>query len=126
MPKSTAFQLGRLPDLLRAVRPDVSGEMVDLGDPAFEQHFVVRAADPAEARSILSPRLRGEIISHVEQTGNAPSISWVGSCMYIAFAHKKNWFEPRLVGTIVDRQVVEGFLAELGLAIRMAEALKVR
>ena len=104
---------------MNMVRPD----LVKLEDPEFETQFAVHSHDQVEARYILSPALMRRLLDFRAKTGSDVYVSFAHSRVYVALPLQKNLFEPRIVKSLVDVQMVEEFFADLVLATGIVEDL---
>lgn len=99
------------------------GGLVKLEDPDFEKQFAVHADDQVEARYILSPALMRRLLDFRAKTGSDVYVSFANSRVYVALPLQKNLFEPRIMKSLVDVQMVEEFFADLVLATGIVEDL---
>jgi hypothetical protein len=102
------------------IRP---GELIKLEDPEFERYFVVYGSDQVEARYILSTSLMQRILDFRKKTAKIIRLSFVGTKIYAAVSYKKNLFEPTVLKSLVDFDLIKGYLDDLDLAVGIVEDL---
>ena len=83
------------------------GELVKLEDVEFEKEFAIYSGDQIESRYILSPSLMERILSFKQKTKKRIQMSFVDSRLYVTVPYRKNLFEPKLFGDIVDFKNIE-------------------
>ncbi len=98
-------------------------ELIKLEDPEFEKYFVVYGDSQIEARYILSPSLMRRIVAFKRKTRSEIRLSFVGSKVYVAVPFERKLFEPSLVKTILDTELLEDYFEDLQLAIGIVEDL---
>ena len=87
----------------------------------FEKEFVVYGTDQVEARYILSTALMRRILEFKRKMKVPVCISFVNSNLYMAIGIKKNLFEPRVLRTILDFEMVRDYLEDVILAVGIVE-----
>ncbi|WEK19461.1 MAG: DUF3137 domain-containing protein [Candidatus Pedobacter colombiensis] len=68
--------------------------LVQLENPEFESEFVTYSTDQVEARYILTPALMQRLCELNNRCSYTISLSFIGSCVFIAFPLNKDYFEP--------------------------------
>ncbi len=96
-------------------------DLVHMEDVEFEKEFVVYGTDQVEARYILSTALMRRILEFKRKMKVPVYIAFVNSNLYMAISIKKNMFEPRVLGTILDFEIVRGYLEDVTLAVGIVE-----
>ena len=98
-------------------------ELVQLEHVDFEKRFAVYSSDQVEARYILSPKLIERIYNYSEKHELTPSLSFKDSQVYVALPISKEFFEPRIFRTILDKEVTKEYYEDMMLAISLVEEL---
>ena len=99
------------------------GQLVKLENIEFEKEFAVYSEDQIESRYILSPSLMERILSFKKQTKKSIQMSFVDTRLYIAVPYRKNLFEPKLFGDIVDFKNIQEYHDDLNLVLDLIETL---
>ncbi|ASB49838.1 DUF3137 domain-containing protein [Alkalitalea saponilacus] len=81
--------------------------LVVLENVEFEKEFVVHATDQIEARYILTPTIMEAMLNIRKNYNCNVHFSFIGSRVYCALSIRKNLFEPKLFGSIVDLHEIE-------------------
>lgn len=81
---------------------------VKLENPDFEKEFVTYSTDQIEARYILTPAMMERIYELNKRCSYTISLSFKGSCVFIAFPLNKDYFEPPVHKSLLT----SGFLNE--------------
>lgn len=68
-------------------------ERLELGDWTFEQSFEIYATDPEEARSIITPVLRGQLLALQQMLGFDIQLAFTGTTMIMSVDLKANAFD---------------------------------
>ena len=100
-----------------------SGEIVKLEDPEFEKEFVVYGSDQIEARYILSHSLMRRILEFKARTNSTVHMSFHHSNVYVAISSSRDRFEPRVMRTVVDKQLCKQFLQDLEFLLQIIDDL---
>ena len=100
------------------------GELVKLEDIEFEKEFAIYSGDQIESRYILSPSLMERILSFRQKTKKRIQMSFVDSRLYVTVPYRKNLFEPKLFGDIVDFKNIEEYHNDLNLVLDLIKTLK--
>ncbi|TKC56029.1 DUF3137 domain-containing protein [Pedobacter hiemivivus] len=81
---------------------------VRLENPEFEKEFATYSTDQVEARYILTPAMMERLCELNKRCSYTISLSFIGSCVFIAFPLNKDYFEPPVYKSILT----SGFLNE--------------
>ena len=116
---------GWLGQLFQSMNFSRSGQLVKLESPEFEKYFAVYADDQLEARYILTPALMERIVEFRKRpdTSDQVFISFARSCVFVAIPCQRNMFEPRLLRTLMDFEVIKEYYLDLALAAGIVENL---
>ena len=98
-------------------------DLINLENPDFEKQFVVYSADQIEARYILSPSLMERILDFKNQTKKNIQMSFVENKLFVVVPYRKNLFEPRLFGDIVDFNHIQEYYNDLVLVLDLVKTL---
>jgi hypothetical protein len=98
-------------------------QLVKLEDPEFEKLFVVYGNDQIQARYILSTSLMERIIDFKRKTNRPIYLSFVGSRIFVAISYTKDLFEPGLLKTLTDFELIREYFEDLQLAISIVDNL---
>ncbi len=96
-------------------------DLVKMEDVEFEKEFVVYGTDQVEARYILSTALMRRILEFKRKMKVPVHIGFVNSNLYMAISIRKNMFEPRILRTILDFEMVRDYLEDVILAVGIVE-----
>lgn len=99
------------------------GQLIKLEDPEFEKFFVVYGDDQIQARYILSTSLMERIINFKKKTNRPIYLSFVGSKVFVAASYTKKLFEPGLLKTLTDFELIREYFEDLQLAIGTVDDL---
>jgi hypothetical protein len=122
LPDSAQKLFGRLGQKLQSWNVS-RDDLIKLEDPEFEKEFVVYATDQVEARYILSTALMRRILEFQRKMKVPVHIGFVNANVYMALSIKKNMFEPRIMSTIMDFELVREYLEDVMLAVGIVEEL---
>ncbi|MBT3192637.1 MAG: DUF3137 domain-containing protein [Verrucomicrobia bacterium] len=122
LPDSAEKLFGRLGQKLQSWNVS-RDDLVKLEDPEFEREFVVYATDQVEARYILSTALMRRILEFKRKMKVPVHIGFVNANLYMALSIKKNMFEPRVLRTILDFEMVREYLEDVMLAVGIVEEM---
>jgi len=122
LPDSAEKLFGRLGQKLQSMNMS-RDDLIKLEDPEFEKAFVVYATDPVEARYILSTALMRRILEFKRKMKVPIHIGFVNANLYMAISLRKNMFEPRILRTVLDFELVREYLEDVVLAVSIVEAL---
>jgi hypothetical protein len=122
LPDSAEKLFGRLGKKLQSMNMN-RDDLVKLEDPEFEKEFVVYATDQVEARYILSPALMRRILEFKRKMKVPIHIGFVNANLYMALSTRKNMFEPRILRTILNFELVREYLEDVMLAVGIVEEM---
>lgn len=100
-------------------RPD----LIQLEDPEFEKEFVVYGQDQIEARYILSTSLMERILEFKRKTRQNIFLSFVDSRVYVGVWSDRTLFEPKILSTLLDFDLIREYFDDLQLATGIVEDL---
>jgi hypothetical protein len=95
--------------------------LVDLEDPEFERLFVVTSDDQVEARYILTPAFMEQLKDFRQRVGHDIHLCFVNGKMILAIEADHDYFEPHLMGEVLSRRDLMGFIDMLSLLIGVAK-----
>lgn len=98
-------------------------DLVYLENPDFEKQFVVYSSDQIEARYILSPSLMERILDFKNQTKKNIQFSFIESKLFAVVPYRKDLFEPKLFGDIVEFNNIQEYYDDLVLVLDLVETL---
>ena len=98
-------------------------DLVQLENVDFEKVFAVYGSDQVEARYILSPKLMERILAYSEKHELTPSISFKNSQVFVAIPISKEFFEPRIFRTLLNKEATREYYDDMQLAISLVNEL---
>lgn len=98
-------------------------ELVQLENVDFEKKFAVYSSDQVEARYILTPKLMERIFNYSERHELSPSMAFKGEQVFVALPISKDFFEPRIFRTLLDKEATREYHDDMLLAISLIEEL---
>lgn len=101
----------------------ISGDLVRLESPEFEQAFKVTASDQLAARYILTPDMQERFLSLRGSWSSDLRAAFLDSSLHLAIPMKEDWFEPIMEAPAGDPAVLHGFLARLMTVLHITETL---
>jgi hypothetical protein len=122
-PDTAENLLGRLGTFLQEVNPIERGELVQLENPEFEEHFVVYSDDQQEARYILSSQIMERIVEFKHKTQQAVYMSFRKGKVYVALSGSKDRFEPSFFRTLLRNELIEQYIIDIELVLGLVEEL---
>jgi hypothetical protein len=123
-PDAAERMFGRIGQMMQSMGTAFSDlELVALEDPEFEEEFVVLASDQVEARYILSTSLMRRILDYRRKTGQSMSLSFIASQIHIAIPMSRGLFEPPLLKSCADPELLREYLDDLLMMIDIVEGL---
>jgi hypothetical protein len=99
-------------------------ERLAMEDPEFDKEFCVYGADPAEARRLLTRKLRKRILHYQQRVDNQLNLSFTDTTVYIAISSFKNYFEPRISASLKDPDTLKAYTDDLDLILEIIECVK--
>jgi Protein of unknown function (DUF3137) len=95
----------------RGIQRMVNGnKLVDLEDTEFEKMFVVTSDDQVEARYILTPVMMEKLRDFRTRVGHNIHLCFVNGKMFLAVETGCDYFQPHLIGDILNRGDLMRFL----------------
>lgn len=82
-------------------------QLVKLESSEFNEKFLTYSSDQVEARYILTPALMERLYQLDSKSKYTISISFTGSCVYIAFPLDQNYFEPPVFKSLINSQSIK-------------------
>lgn len=122
LPDTAEKLFGRFGKMLQSwnlSRPD----LIQLEDPEFEKEFVVYGKDQIEARYILSLSLMQRILDFKRKTGQKVFLSFIDSKVFIGVWSDHVLFEPKILSTLLDFDLIREYFDDLQLAIGIVDDL---
>ncbi|MGM0582327.1 MAG: DUF3137 domain-containing protein [Bacteroidota bacterium] len=111
--------IGKMLQSLNSNRPP----LVKLENPEFEKYFAVYSQDQVEARYILSTSLMERLTKFVENRKSPVALSFVDNSIFIAISEPKNLFEPTIMNSNRNKEMIKGYFNILELVIGIVEDL---
>jgi hypothetical protein len=99
------------------------GDLVQMENVDFEKIYAVYGEDQVEARYILTPKLMERLVAFSEKHEVTPSLAFKGSNVYVAIPISKDFFEPRIFQTILDKELCQEYVNDMNLALCLIEEL---
>ncbi len=99
------------------------GDLVQMENVDFEKLFVVYGTDQVEARYILTPKLMEKLVNYAERHELSPSLAFKGNHVYVAIPVTKDFFEPSIFSTLMDKARCEEYYEDMQLALSLIEEL---
>lgn len=122
LPDNAEKTFGRLGQMFQKTFKH-SGELIKLEDPAFEKEFVVYGSDQIEARYILSHSMMQRILDFKKKTRSKMHLSFHHSNVYLAISSARDRFEPRLMRSVLDRELCREYMEDLLFSIDIIDDL---
>jgi hypothetical protein len=123
LPQTAETLFGRLGEMFQSLKASRSPDLVKLEDPEFEKHFMVYGDDQVESRYILTPSLMQRIVAFRESTGQALYLSFRHQNVYLAISSHRDMFEPRVFRSLLDRALIQTYVADMEMALGIVEDL---
>lgn len=101
----------------------LSGNLVRLESPEFEQAFKVTADDPLAARYLLTPDMQDRFLALRGDWSPNLRAALTDSCLHIAIPKNEDWFEPDISAPAGDVPILHGFLMRLMIVLHITETL---
>ena len=101
----------------------LSGNLVRLENPEFEQAFKVTADDALAARYLLTPDMQERFLALRTAWSKNLRAVLMDSCLHIAIPKHEDWFEPDISAPAGDVTMLHGFLTQLMIVLRITETL---
>ncbi|MGE4158110.1 MAG: DUF3137 domain-containing protein [Planctomycetota bacterium] len=100
-----------------------SEKLVHLENPEFEKEFVVYSTNNQQARYILTPSFMESLLAFRRKNERAIHVSFVNSNIHIALSSTKDRFEPWLYKSILNPELLRGFVADIGFLTGIVDDL---
>ena len=114
---------GMLGAKFQKVESGLNQHVLRVDNPEFEKAFIVRATDPAEAVTVLTPELQEQILILRARFGNDLRLAFKPSQLFIAIPSSRDWFEPRLSRPASSPLQVEHLVNQLKACFQIVEDL---
>jgi len=101
-PKDMGAALGAWISKAMPIFSSSGKELVQLENPEFNDEFVTYSTDQVEARYILTPAMMERLCELNKRCSYAISISFIDTCVFIAFPLNKDYFEPPVHKSLLD------------------------
>ena len=101
----------------------LSGNLIRLENPEFEQAFVVRGGDQVEARYLLTPDMQERLLDLRKWFGDDIRMSLHHSRLHLTIPNTDNWFEPSINRSAHDTSQMHSFLHQMTSIFRIVEML---
>lgn len=105
-PKDMGTALGAWISKAMPIFSSSGRELIELENPGFSAEFVTYSTDQVEARYILTPAMMERICELNKRCSYTISLSFIDSCVYIAFPLNKDYFEPPVHKSLLDPDVL--------------------
>jgi hypothetical protein len=96
---------------------------IELESEVFNQTFVTYGTDPIGTRYILTPAMMERICELNARSADTISLSFINSCLYMAFPLSENYFEPPVFTTLHKPDLLEKDLSILGFMYALVAEL---
>lgn len=101
-PKDIGAALGAWISKAMPIFSSSGRELIQLESPEFDSEFVTYSTDQVEARYILTPAMMERICELNKRCSYTISLSFIDSCVFIAFPLNKDYFEPPVHKSLLD------------------------
>lgn len=101
-PKDMGAALGAWISKAMPIFSSSDRELIQLESPEFDAEFVTYSTDQVEARYILTPAMMERICELNKRCSTTISLSFIDSCVFIAFPLNKDYFEPPVHKSLLD------------------------
>lgn len=101
----------------------LSGNLVRLESPEFEQAFVVHGGDQVEARYILTPDLQERLLELRQWFGDDIRLAFHDSKLHLSIPNSDNWFEPSIKKPAHDLSQINQFIHQMTSIFRLVHIL---
>jgi hypothetical protein len=103
-PKGLGSALGSWISDTIPIFTSTGNERVKLENPVFTKKFITLSTDQVEARYILTPAMMERLCKLDDNSKYSISVSFIGSCVFIAFPLDKDYFEPPVFKSLLDQK----------------------
>jgi NADH:ubiquinone oxidoreductase subunit K len=97
--------------------------LIKLDNPEFGKYFVVYGSNQIEARYILTPDLMDRIVDFKKKCGRDIHLSFVDSKVFVAISYTGLLFEPKILNSLLDFEVIQRYFDDLQLVIGIVDDL---
>lgn len=101
----------------------ISGNLVRLESPEFEQAFKVTSNDAVGARYLLTPDMQERFLALRNDWSKDIHAVLMDSSLHLAIPQRENWFETSMDNPADDLPPLHGFLVQLMLILKITETL---
>jgi hypothetical protein len=101
-PKDMGAALGAWISKAMPIFSSSGKELIQLESLEFDSEFVTYSTDQVEARYILTPAMMERICQLNKRCSYTISLSFIDSCVFIAFPLNKDYFEPPVHKSLLD------------------------
>jgi hypothetical protein len=98
-------------------------ELVKLGDPELDSEFLVYSDNPTMARHVLSSNFMHRLLAFQRQLKKQIYLSFVNGKLYMAIYVKEDLFEPPVLGTVLNYELLQEIFEYLQLGKEIVEDL---
>jgi Protein of unknown function (DUF3137) len=101
----------------------ISGDLVRLENPEFEQAFKVTASDQLAARYLLTPDMQERFLELRGKWSPEIRAAFLDSSLHLAIPLKEDWFQPDMALPAHDAGMLGDFLSQLMIVLHITETL---
>jgi hypothetical protein len=101
----------------------ITGNLVRLENPEFENAFKVTASDQLAARYLLTPDMQERFLAMRGKWSTGIRAAFLDSTLLLAIPMAEDWFEADMDFPAGDIPTLQGFLAQLMIVLRITETL---
>ena len=101
----------------------ITGNLVRLENPEFENAFKVTASDQLAARYLLTPDMQERFLALRRKWSTGIRAAFLDSTLQIAIPMAEDWFEADMDFPAGDIPTLHGFLAQLMIVLHITETL---
>jgi hypothetical protein len=94
------------------------------GGHDFRERFRVFTNDANQAEHIVSGEIESRVVDFVKRSNNDLYVSFVGNRIFVAVAHVKDLFEPKIFHTLMDFDVILEYYDDLEQALGIVEQIR--
>jgi hypothetical protein len=94
------------------------------GSTDFRERFRVFTNNAELAEKFIAGDLENRIVEHVRKSKNELSVSFVGNRIFVAVAHQKDLFEPKIFHTLMDFDIIKEYFDDLEQALTIVEKIR--
>ena len=123
VPDFTEKYFGMLGAKFQKVGSGLGQHLLRIDNPEFEKAFIVRATDPAEVITVLTPELQEQILTLRARFGRDLRLAFKPSHLFIAIPSSKEWFEPKMSRPASSHAHVSALCQQLKACFKIVEDL---